>query len=110
MVEAQAAARVDRLDQDKNVVILRYIVKDLIEEVHRSQPPICSLANCSTSQLRLGKGASFGLRSFLRPIQRRLLRVIQSRASRCEKPLYILEHLPTNTQDLQSLINDCRFS
>ncbi len=33
MVEAQAAARVDRLDQDHNVVILRYIVKDSIEEV-----------------------------------------------------------------------------
>lgn len=31
MVEAQAAARVDRLDQDKDVVILRYIVKDSIE-------------------------------------------------------------------------------
>ncbi len=33
MVEAQAAARVDRLDQDKPVTILRYIVKDSIEEV-----------------------------------------------------------------------------
>ena len=33
MVEAQAAARVDRLDQDSDVVILRYIVKDSIEEV-----------------------------------------------------------------------------
>ena len=33
MVEAQAAARVDRLDQDHDVVILRYIVKDSIEEV-----------------------------------------------------------------------------
>ena len=33
MVEAQAAARVDRLDQDKDIVILRYIVKDSIEEV-----------------------------------------------------------------------------
>ena len=32
MVEAQAAARVDRLDQDKPVDILRYIVKDSIEE------------------------------------------------------------------------------
>lgn len=38
MVEAQAAARVDRLDQDKNVVILRYIVKDSIEEVFRNPP------------------------------------------------------------------------
>ena len=34
MVEAQAAARVDRLDQDRDVVILRYIVKDSIEEVY----------------------------------------------------------------------------
>lgn len=33
MVEAQAAARVDRLDQDKDIVILRYVVKDSIEEV-----------------------------------------------------------------------------
>ena len=33
MVEAQAAARVDRLDQDHDVVILRYIVKDSFEEV-----------------------------------------------------------------------------
>ena len=33
MVEAQAAARVDRLDQKRDVVILRYIVKDSIEEV-----------------------------------------------------------------------------
>ncbi|KAH8587441.1 SNF2 family N-terminal domain-containing protein [Bisporella sp. PMI_857] len=32
MVEAQAAARVDRLDQTKNVFIYRYIVKDSIEE------------------------------------------------------------------------------
>ena len=33
MVEIQAAARVDRLDQDKDIVILRYIVKDSVEEV-----------------------------------------------------------------------------
>ena len=33
MVEAQAAARVDRLDQDKDIVILRYIVKNSVEEV-----------------------------------------------------------------------------
>lgn len=39
MVEAQAAARVDRLDQTKDIVIYRYIVKESIEEVrlpHRS--------------------------------------------------------------------------
>lgn len=33
MVEAQAAARVDRLDQVNNIYIHRYIVKDSIEEV-----------------------------------------------------------------------------
>lgn len=33
MVEAQAAARVDRLDQTKNIVIIRYIVERSIEEV-----------------------------------------------------------------------------
>lgn len=34
MVEAQAAARVDRLGQTKDVMIIRYIVKHSIEEVH----------------------------------------------------------------------------
>lgn len=34
MVEAQAAARVDRLDQTKDVVIIRYIVEHSIETVH----------------------------------------------------------------------------
>lgn len=34
MVEAQAAARVERLDQTKNIVIIRYIVERLIEEVY----------------------------------------------------------------------------
>ena len=33
MVELQAAARVDRLDQENDVVILRYIVEDSIEKV-----------------------------------------------------------------------------
>ena len=33
MVEAQAAARVDRLDQKNDVVILRYIVEESIEKV-----------------------------------------------------------------------------
>ena len=37
MVELQAAARVDRLDQEKDVVILRYVVEESIEKV-------CSLA------------------------------------------------------------------
>lgn len=33
MVEAQAAARVDRLDQKKAIHIYRYVVKESIEEV-----------------------------------------------------------------------------
>ena len=35
MVEAQAAARIDRLDQDKDIVIYHYIVKESIEEVRK---------------------------------------------------------------------------
>ena len=35
MVEAQAAARIDRLDQTKDIVIIRYIVEHSIEEVRR---------------------------------------------------------------------------
>ena len=42
MLEAQAAARVDRLDQDKEIVILRYIVKDSIEEVNTSIDSVLS--------------------------------------------------------------------
>lgn len=34
MVEAQAAARVDRLDQNKDVVVIRYVVEHSIEEVN----------------------------------------------------------------------------
>jgi hypothetical protein len=33
MVEAQAAARIDRLSQTKDIVICRYIVQESIEEV-----------------------------------------------------------------------------
>ena len=33
MVELQAAARVDRLNQKNNVVIIRYIVEESIEKV-----------------------------------------------------------------------------
>lgn len=33
MVEAQAAARVDRLDQTKDIVIIRYVVENSIEQV-----------------------------------------------------------------------------
>ncbi len=45
--------------------------------------PRC-LANYSISRLRLGKSASFGLRSFLRLMQR-LQRLKRSIASRCEQ-------------------------
>lgn len=34
MVEAQAAGRVDRLDQTKDIVIIRYVVEDSIEQVY----------------------------------------------------------------------------
>lgn len=33
MVEAQAAARVDRLDQKNDIHIYRYVVKDSVKEV-----------------------------------------------------------------------------
>lgn len=33
MVEAQAAGRIDRLDQNQDIVIYHYIVKQSIEEV-----------------------------------------------------------------------------
>jgi len=33
MVEAQAAARIDQLDQDKDIIVYHYIVKQSIEEV-----------------------------------------------------------------------------
>jgi len=36
MVEAQAAARIDRLDQDKDIVIYHYVVKQSIEEVENN--------------------------------------------------------------------------
>jgi hypothetical protein len=42
MVEAQAAARIDRLDQAKDIVIYHYVVKQSIEEVRRSCiPALC---------------------------------------------------------------------
>lgn len=37
MVEAQAAARVDRLDQTKDIVIIRYVVEDSIEQVYSAR-------------------------------------------------------------------------
>ncbi|CZR69306.1 uncharacterized protein PAC_19206 [Phialocephala subalpina] len=52
MVEAQAAARVDRLDQRKDIHIYRYIVKDSIEEriqkIQRSKIQLAKLSNCQT--------------------------------------------------------------
>ena len=52
MLEAQAAGRVDRLDQDKGIVILRYIVKDSIEEVFQYQLPVHSAANESSQIIK----------------------------------------------------------
>ena len=53
MVEAQAAARVDLLDQDRPVHILRYIVKDSIEELIKARQGrklwLAKIANSSTS-------------------------------------------------------------
>jgi uncharacterized protein YlzI (FlbEa/FlbD family) len=46
MVEAQAAARIDRLDQKNDIFIHRYIVKDSIEEVRR-------IVRCRTGCQRL---------------------------------------------------------
>ncbi len=43
MVEAQAAARVDRLDQTRDIVIHRYIVKESIEEVTLPSDPHLAL-------------------------------------------------------------------
>ncbi|KAE8440874.1 hypothetical protein EG329_006361 [Mollisiaceae sp. DMI_Dod_QoI] len=52
MVEAQAAARVDRLDQKKDIYIYRYVVKDSIEEriqmTQRSKIQLAELSNCQT--------------------------------------------------------------
>ena len=36
MVEAQAAARIDRLDQTKDITIVRYVVEGSIEEVREA--------------------------------------------------------------------------
>lgn len=50
MVEAQAAARIDRLDQTKDIVIVRYVVEDLIEQVRDENkiylPAISKLTIC----------------------------------------------------------------
>jgi len=53
MVEAQAAARVDRLDQTKDVYIYRYVVKDSIEEVCSRHPiPLRKRANVAGQSIR----------------------------------------------------------
>ncbi|MCJ1230293.1 hypothetical protein MMC12_006965 [Toensbergia leucococca] len=59
MVEAQAAARVDRLDQKKDVVILRYIVKDSIEEMIKArQRNKILIADISVSQISKAEHAN----------------------------------------------------
>lgn len=53
MVEAQAAARVDRLDQMKDVYIYRYIVKKSIEEVcSRHSIPLWKRADVTGQNIR----------------------------------------------------------
>lgn len=50
-VEAQAAARVDRLDQDQDVFVHRYIVKDSIEEVLHSRAAIMDSRDTKLNKL-----------------------------------------------------------
>ncbi|KAL9610822.1 MAG: hypothetical protein Q9167_004491 [Letrouitia subvulpina] len=62
MVEAQAAARVDRLDQKKDVVILRYVVKDSIEKVlqellNNQKTNVMAEHNCTAAQKALAREA-----------------------------------------------------
>lgn len=52
MVEAQAAARVDRLDQTNDIVICRYIVKESIEEVTPPSSPSLYLYTYSADDSR----------------------------------------------------------
>lgn len=40
MVEAQAAGRIDRLDQAKDIVIYHYVIKQSIEEVRMNCPRV----------------------------------------------------------------------
>ncbi|KAF8857758.1 hypothetical protein BDZ45DRAFT_674506 [Acephala macrosclerotiorum] len=71
MVEAQAAARIDRLDQAKDIVIYHYIVKQSIEEliVRRQRDKVVlaelSLSKVSSSNDRLGVQSSKGLETLL---------------------------------------------
>ncbi|KAL2066160.1 hypothetical protein VTL71DRAFT_2231 [Oculimacula yallundae] len=59
MVEAQAAARVDRLDQLKDIYIYRYIVKDSIEEqIRNTQRSKLQDAELSVSRMATGEDSS----------------------------------------------------
>ncbi|KAH7324014.1 SNF2 family N-terminal domain-containing protein [Rhexocercosporidium sp. MPI-PUGE-AT-0058] len=56
MVEAQAAARIDRLDQLKDIYIHRYIVKDSIEEqIQNTQRSKLQDAELSASRMATGE-------------------------------------------------------
>lgn len=67
MVEAQAAARIDRLDQTKDVVIIRYIVEHSIENVHSTGQiyilTILKLIHFSR-EFELGSRKKFGTPNF----------------------------------------------
>jgi hypothetical protein len=70
MVEAQAAARVDRLDQTKDIVIYRYIVKESIEEVPLLHPNVRFIPALLMALNRISKnlrGTSSRMQSFLTP-------------------------------------------
>ncbi|KUJ21499.1 uncharacterized protein LY89DRAFT_436506 [Mollisia scopiformis] len=61
MVEAQAAARVDRLDQLKDVYIYHYIVKDSIEEhIQNTQRGKLQDAELSMSRMATGEDPNTG--------------------------------------------------
>jgi len=61
MVEAQAAARVDRLDQMKDVYIYRYIVKDSIEEnIQNAQRGKLKDVELSVSRMATGEDSNTG--------------------------------------------------
>lgn len=65
MVEAQAAARVDRLGQMKNITIYRYVVKNSIEEVRHAIFLLPAMqANTSGSTFETARGIRFTLPNF----------------------------------------------
>ena|ERR1700733_14702994 len=80
MVEVQAAARVDRLDQTKDVKIYRYIVENSIEEVRENIRLFAiDQAYIQESTSEIDKGTRFGLPTFRSPkssLARKIMRLI----------------------------------